>query len=483
MPALQTLVPAGCPEDGDLSAAAARTCYSDLTEVAAGLLDRCRERLRAPGPSAGPDDRDLAQRAARDVAAALVQLGAALIRPVADRSRRIGPGPRMLARVADLAEPWDWEQPRPTDASMPADLLRAARQIRAAADLWATHHTEEGTPRSPEAARLRHPAVLGPATRQWRALVETSVEIGAALRDGPGGRATGAPQPGEGAARVREPSGSTAAETVPSVLRSVAAARPAEPDPRVEVSVARPGVRTRAGAMTELADRVDLLHRAAWSLAEAGQAPAPALANLALVGCLLAQAAGRAAGDPGRAPVGESAGWARDAAGRWAEVAGLWRSMRTAHPPLTALALHRVAISRALGTMLGADRPGRGTRGRAGADGSAAALLGLAARYCEVAEHNLRAIRATQERGELYLVGSAIPGEVLTCREDLLDVKLAGQLTPAPMFQVRRLESAYRAVSRLAQSAAVGDVVGVPGSGERLDRREAVARGLSPGLP
>ena len=87
MPALQTLVPAGCPEDGDLSAAAARTCYSDHTEVAAGLLDRCRERLRAPGPSAGPDDRELAQRAARDVAAALVQLGAVA---------SISPGPASL---------------------------------------------------------------------------------------------------------------------------------------------------------------------------------------------------------------------------------------------------------------------------------------------------------------------------------------------------------------------------------------------------
>jgi hypothetical protein len=59
-----------------------------------------------------------------------------------------------------------------------------------------------------------------------------------------------------------------------------------------------------------------------------------------------------------------------------------------------------------------------------------------------------RALRTAHERGEVYLLGRALPNEALARRPDLLQAKLAGQIVVAPTVVVRRLEAALRAIVR-----------------------------------
>ena len=76
------------------------------------------------------------------------------------------------------------------------------------------------------------------------------------------------------------------------------------------------------------------------------------------------------------------------------------------------------------------------------------ALSRIAESFTEVAAHNAVALRAAQERGDLLLLGRAIPTDALPRRPDLLAARLTDQVIPAPTAVVARLESAYRAIAK-----------------------------------
>ena len=183
---------------GPTPARRSSTTYSELTRRAAGCIS-----LAHTSTQAGADDPQ-AQAALlaahRDLAAALVHLGRTLARPMAaprtegadhpspgpfPRRRRGGPDARLLRSLATEAVARDWCEPPPGEGPA-AELAQAARFIRTAADLWATHHDGAGRPRSAEASRMRHPAMLGAASREWRSLVALAAEAADAMpRDAP----------------------------------------------------------------------------------------------------------------------------------------------------------------------------------------------------------------------------------------------------------------------------------------------------------
>ena len=182
----------------------AHATYAELTAAAAQQLDialsEARTQVLTHTSPAVPDMGEATSgtvattllrqgiTAHRDLSAALAHLGRTLSTRLCvpggkpGRPPRTGPDARLIDQLDRTAAGRDWSTPEP-DGDLDGPLHRAARAIRAAADLWATHHTPSGVARSPEASRIRHPSVLGAATREWRALIATSADIAACVVD------------------------------------------------------------------------------------------------------------------------------------------------------------------------------------------------------------------------------------------------------------------------------------------------------------
>ena len=413
------------------------TTYAQLTEHAARCIARASLSVSMDA-AAGRRPRASDVAAHQDLAAALVHLGETLTRPLAtgpDPSgrRRGGPDARLLRSLATVARRRDWSEPSPTHGAGAA-LAEAALLIRSAADLWATHHGADGRPRSPEASRMRHPSTLGAASREWRTLVALTATAAGALAEH-GGEAT-----------LTE----AAVAALSDFPRPQRDARPsAATEGLLDLTVARPGIRRGRPALEELADRVTRLRHLAWTLAEVGSAPATVHGNLAAIGIALHRAAASAHRSLARGtPMGpsrdrhiEAAARAEEAESRWREVAGQVRALRTPHPGAHPIQIERLDIDRLLSRALPSGVPL--TRPEVGWS-----LSRIADSFSEVANHNACALRAAQDRGDILLVGRAIPTEALPRRPDLLEARLTDQVIPAPTAVITRLESSYRAISK-----------------------------------
>ena len=413
------------------------TTYAQLTERAARCIAQAQLSISMDATE-GPRPHERDTSAHHDLAAALVHLGGILTRPLSPAStpagrRRGGPDARLIRSLEAVGRARDWSEPRPTDGPA-ASLAEAARLIRAAADLWATHHCAEGRPRSPEASRMRHPSTLGAASREWRTLVSLTAAAAEAMA-------------------ARGPS-ATLAESDVADLRRFPRPQPevratASTGGLLDLTVARPGVRRGQPPLEELSDRVGRLRNLAWTLAEVGSAPATVLGNLAAIGIALngaAENAHRSLAE--RATIDETRGRHLDAATRaaeagasWREVAARVRALRTPHPRAHPIQIERLDIdrllSRAVPSGVPLSRPDVGW-----------SLSRIADDFSEVAAHNAAALRAAQDRGDLLLVGRAIPTEALPRRPDLLAARLTDQVIPAPTAVIGRLEACYRAIAR-----------------------------------
>lgn len=414
------------------------TTYTELTETADDHLTRALEQVKAAAATTQLWG-SVAMQA--DVADALAHLGRVLAGPTppsqrASSGRRRGPEHDILSALQSAGRAWDWSTPLPVEDPVAADLRHAARAIRAAADLWSTHRTPEGLPRTLESSRMRHPALLGAATRQWRRLAGRTGAIADALVE------WGIPQ----RAADHEAAQLTALEALRK-MASVETEHCADASPPIDITVARPGRRESSDPVRAVANLVDRVREAAWALAESGSAPAPVLANTAAMGMMLHRAASmaqsRAAQDRAGRPVpGHRNAAAAEAAqqARWAAVAQRIAAIRTAHPPLTVMQIERLDLARLLAH---ASSPASGTS----IVEVAVRLTAAAEGYDEVAALHVRAIAAVQERGELYVVGRALTHDLLTRRPDLLHAKLTDRIVPVPTVVFRKLEDAYRAVA------------------------------------
>ena len=426
----------------------ASTTYAQLTEQAARRIARAHV-LAALDGFAQPHRATSDVAAHRDLAAALVHLGRTLARPLSDAGisqperRRGGPDACLLRSLESLAEARDWNDPVPTEGPAAA-LAEAALLVRSAADLWATHHSADGRPRSPEASRMRHPSTLGAATREWRALVSLASRAAAVA-----------------AAHTSD----TLADDQLSVLRSF-------PQPREDLSssasmrlldltVARPGIRPGQHPLDELADRVDRLRHLAWTLAEIGSAPATVHSNMAAIAKAVHRAA---AGAHQSLALAAGSGQERDrhleeaqrlaqAESRWQKVTEQVRELRTPHASAHPIQIERLDIDRLLSRAVPSGA--RLTRPEVGWALSRAATV-----FSEIASQNARALRMAHDRGDLLLVGRAIPTEALPRRPDLLDARLRDQVIPAPTVVVTRLESTYRSLARRPPVARASDASG-----------------------
>lgn len=414
------------------------TTYSQLTGRAARCIARAGiEAAREPTSAGGADALCLA--AHHDLTDALVHLARTLAKPLDDspaavaRRRRGGPDARLLRALEKVAQPRGWSDPTPTDGPG-AELARAALLIRVAADLWSTHHRADGSPRSPEASRMRHPSTLGAASREWRTLVALTAEAAHAMAEHD---------------RPDEPDAPSLSGLLTIPRPRNEAVRPVVAEGLLDLTVARPGIRPGLAPLDELSERVTRLRHLAWTLSEAGSAPSTVHCNLAAIGVALHHAArtahlslaDRAPNRPTRDRHLEAAERAAAGESQWREVAEQVRALRTPHPRAHPIQVERLDIDRLLGraapSVVPLSRPRVGW-----------ALSRIAESFTEVAAHNAVALRAAQERGDLLLLGRAIPTDALPRRPDLLTARLTDQVIPAPTVVVARLESAYTSIAR-----------------------------------
>ncbi len=414
------------------------TTYAQLTERAgrsialAHAVQSARRCTAGGNRCAGGVDLD----AHRDLAAALAHLGRALTRPPAgvtargSTRRRGGTEGRLLRCLEVVAAPRDWETPMPATGPRGA-LADASVLIRAAADLWATHHTADGQPRSPDAARMRHPSTLGAASRQWRLLVRL---LAGALTSHP-----------DVAAGLTAPE----RDAVDTLSRTTRTAKPSEASLKLlELTVAHPVPRRGQPALDALGDRVGRLRRLVWALAETGGSPAVVQSNIAAIGIALNRAAAtvhrheahRARHVGARSRHLDAAARAESAGSAWRFVAEQLRDLRTPHPGSHPIQIERLEIDRLLAGV--ATDAGAGTRPEI-----AWTLGRLAASFAEIADLSRRALQGGYERGDLLLLGRAIPTEALSRRPDLLQARLTDQVVQAPTAVFTQLECAYRAAA------------------------------------
>lgn len=303
-----------------------------------------------------------------------------------------------------------------------ARLGRACRCLGAAADLLATHRDAAGRDRSPESCRLRHPAFLGFALREWNQLLARAGELAVALS----ARAEelGVPQQ-----HCRAVTG------YPTPLTRTGL--PA--GPRLAVTVARPGGSRNTGRLGELAERLAAMRRQAWQVSSTGEVSVAAMLNLAAVGSALNAVVARLArvrsDDRTRgAEQVRLAATAADAANRaraWVRVRAAISPLRSWPVPCPSFAPERRAVGRLLSAISqDARRPARQLVN---------ALAQLAAEFGQVADWQLRALRMPRFRASL------VRGEqVLSPRPPQVGgsaVRTTGSVV------LRRVEEAYRAVA------------------------------------
>lgn len=428
-----------------VAGAPSRVTYAELTHMACRRIACALAAAESSDPPA-PMPKD-SVAAHRDLAAALAHLGSMLMTPpphVPATGRRTrparGPDAQLIASLRTAARARDWDQPHPTEG-IAAELDRAAVLLRAAADLWATHHTPEGHPRSLEGSRMRHPATLGAALREWRSMValSSSLAVVMAERSGAAGRTVDDDQ--------RQALASFPASPLRSASQSAARAG-ADPG-LLHLTVARPGLLRGQPPLVELAQRIDRLRHLAWRLADAGSAPATVHGNMAAIGVAVHHAAAEAHRSLASSlPVGpeqqqhvRAEARARTGLSRWQSVADHVRSLRSAHPATHPIQLERLDIQRLLGRLVPSGRAV--TSSQVGWE-----LSRLADSFAEIADSNAQAIRAAHERGDLLLLGSAIPQEALPRRPDLLRARLSDEVIPAPALTIGQLEATYLGIAR-----------------------------------
>ncbi len=411
------------------------TTFSCLTGIAADLLEQALVQ-------AGPGEEDSgwlaeAHAAHRDLTHALAHLGSTLLglgsvstlaaaRPSgpADSDRRLV---MLLARRAVLH---DWEQP-PAEVGTTADrLAQAARALRAAADLWATHHTQVGEARSPEASRMRHPAMLGAAVREWRGLVVMARAMADQLSHH--SRASGRRAP-----LYRDLIG----YPVPRDGGPTSEARV------IDLTVARPARRRSSDPLIEIEERTTQLRALAWRMSQAGMAPVDLLANAAAIAVVLANAAERTSRsaarlDPDAAPAHLLAADRAAAQGRaWRAVGPLLHDLRSPLRPSPALVTER----RDLETLVERAAAATGTTSRA--DEVADVLVRASDRFADVAAYLALALRRARGRRAVLLSGRALTHTMLGKKDKLLTAKVRDQVVVAPDRIVVSIEQALRAAA------------------------------------
>ena len=326
------------------------------------------------------------------------------------------------------------------DNGVIAHWHRAADAVRAASDLLATHLDTWGTTRAPESEVLNDPAVRAAGFGELASLAVPVAgadgALGRQLRDsGAAAREVEHLVPATGPLRE-------AAVTSRGLAQLGGLGRPL-----AELQVARPAVRDQ-NPIAELQDRVARLHRAAHQLTREDWVGVCTLADLAVAGILLNDAAAKVlrAAAPADVPdlsIQRDAGRFEAGAAAWLEVHSHVRVLRTATPAIAAVRADVVAV-RELVKGLGKAEPTRELQ---------TALVGGARRFVDVAACSAKALDVQARSGRVMIPGRDLTGDQVSDDPILVRAKLQGLLVPALTEHVEDLRGAYGQVRAMVSEA------------------------------
>jgi hypothetical protein len=227
------------------------------------------------------------------------------------------------------------------------------------------------------------------------------------------------------------------------------------------VQVTRPAIRADE-PLGEVADRVARLHRFAWELVGHDRVGMGTLSLYAAGGFMLNSAVGQLAErvnlDPDRANSS-----LLGVAQRACEQAKGWRSvhrqlavLRTATPPAVGVRADVARINDQLRRLLDPQQPAPMR--------ALPTLLHSTELFGDVARWNATALEGQVARGEVWLVGNAIPRDLTSVHTDLAVAKLNGTVVRAPERVVAEVTRSYAGV----HSARVVQALHPPSGGPSL---------------
>jgi hypothetical protein len=422
-----------------------RATYGDLLRDTTHALAVANTRL----VSAGFTSQAEAQRAVaayRDTADGLGVLGSRLVQPanrltaVADRSHpddRVAAGARLAARLQGLGRPTPWtELGDEPSLPGPAGAWRSAAQTaRTAQDLLATYWDPHGVRSAPLADQLEDVDQRAGALLEYAGLASTVADAADPLAV----RAVAAGIPAQDAEDLV-----AAAEAVTSACVDVRfACHGADPQAFDTVQVARPTIRTDQ-PLTEVTDRVARLHRFAWELVGHDRVGAGTLSLYAAAGFMLNSALGQLIEQVNREPDRADSSLL-GIAKRADEQAQGWRTvhrhlavLRTATPPAIGVRADVARINDQLRQLLDPQHPSP-TR-------ALPTLLHSTDLCGDVARWNLTTLEGQVARGEVWLVGKAIPRDLTSDRTELAAAKVNGTVVRAPERVVAEATRSYAEV-------------------------------------
>lgn len=417
-----------------------RTTFSDLVDLATDCLSQDLPRhvavMRRQASGLTPTEQHELAEAHADLTDALHQLGSYLLNPSGSISIRARSGDdlKILAALGRRARRRDWTALKPTKASPAWPLMRAAQLTRAATDLWNTHRTAAGAPRTAEGSLMRHPSTLGAAIREWRRLVCAAAVAADMIHDG---WTRGSTVKGRSFVRFPRPR----IQTISSMGR-------------VSLGVAiAPDMKTN-GPLARVDERVDHIRRLTWAMRARGQSSVPIILNLAAIGIILsdshAQALSRAQAPSRQSdhelPCASSCDCSDSAieimviGAKWQAVLTLTKDLTSAHPQTTALQVERQEISRLCELLF--------TSHDQDWDSTTSALAGIVSTYSEIGEDLAMALGKVNPRYDFFIRGKTLKHDFLTRRPDLIAAKFANHAVPATQETISSLQDALSAISR-----------------------------------
>ena len=424
--------------------------YGDLLDMASDSLAQARTELyRSPFASQAQARATVA--AHRDLLAALGEQLRRLYRPQlslndglhSSTSLRDGAAMALLAELQVVGKPADWDLKAGFTEGAAASLARASREVRAAADVIATHVDIAGTPRTPDARRLFDPNVRGDAVL---ALARLSVDAGR-LRESLELRLHELAQQQPVRTLPSVPDTEALVEIAEGVLIASRDAPSSDSPGLLPLGLARPPLR-RDHAADELSDRIARLRRVAWELPDRDHVGVATLSDYAALGVIThahAIATLTSVAPEDGVPREQVLEPYRHAHRQWLSIRQQLLPMRTATPAMQGVRADLLAVKRILEVI--APIPAAASPSRSVVEPDSAtveAVLDATRPMPEIAGWNGKVIDRLAANDELMIRARALPGDELSERAEFAAISLANGYVPTPGLVVDDLGRAYR---------------------------------------
>lgn len=343
---------------------------------------------------------------------------------------------RLVDHLAHVGQRHLGEEP---EGELALAWREAARAVRTVTDLLSTFHEPQGGWRTPEAQVLENPSVRAagfgelaslciPVAREASALGRRLEELGF----DPQQIDDLVPE----TVHVRE-----VALQMRDMANLSGFGRPLS-----TLEVARPPVRSD-DPRRELGDRVARLHRVAWQLTKEDWVGICTLADLAVAGIAVHEAAAQhvrrssASGEDGTVDLSarRALGRFEEGAGAWREVHAQLRQLRTATPVIEGLRADVVAVRTLLDNLADIETPA-----------TYSAVVSAATRFGEIAVWNLQTFEDQARKGRIYIPGRFLTGNQVSDEPLLVRAKLKGWLAPLQKEQAKSVLAGYQAVRQSA---------------------------------